>query len=382
MSKRYVVFGSWKLRHNEPLCTEDKNLALFLLSPEVETNRQSLLIDLETSVCLEEGIMLKHDGERSVISGRPDNKWFLTNVPLVIIEVLGEDYQIIQSSLRIDLDFVQFMSTPEKQVKQKWHALWQEIYQFFDMYHLYFSNHECYFNKLNETTELEQKFHFAKPFSYFRTMQELYTAFNEGEFLGFELKLTDEYQSWSFDNYLYEIQENEKNDKGYVSAIHYCKKKSQWDDPLFMYKKKIYNEDALERWEKNYENQWVEQDIQGMLEKYFGYPTAALPVWRRTRSDIGVESVNGNVFMINIDDCRINNEAIPEGHLQQCEIEYISTRGIPNKETVYKDFHKLVELVEGFFSQHSLKPEKTYYSKLTFLRDYVKGKKRDNLYIK
>lgn len=375
MKKHYVVFGSWKIRHNEPLHLKEKNLVLFPVQLKDDLNRQSIIINVDKDICFDNGISLDEDENKTLLTKCPSEDWFLTQVALAIIEVNGEDILIKQAALRIEPDNVQFMRVPDEYLQIKDRLILERIYEFYDNYHLYFSNHECYFNKVNETTELEQKFHFSSYHSYYQLMKKIYTIFNEDNFSDFKPKLTDEYQSWSFDNYLYEILENEKDDKGYVSAIQYCKKKNQWDDPMFMYKKKIYNNDALERWEKNYENQWVENDIQHMLEKYFEYPITPLPIWRRTRSDIGLESANGNIFMVNVDHCQIHNELSSNGRLQQCEIEYISTRGIPDEKKVYEDFYRLVDLMESIFNRLNLEPTKTYYSKLTFLQDYVqKGK--------
>ena len=45
-----------------------------------------------------------------------------------------------------------------------------------------------------------------------------------------------------------------------------------------MYKKKVYSEDTLERWEKNYHDNWVDRDKQEMLEEYFQYKTNLLVI--------------------------------------------------------------------------------------------------------
>src|SRR4051812_30898301 len=183
-------------------------------------------------------------------------------------------------------------------------------------------------------------------------------------------KYTQEFQNWSYDNYLYEILPNPQGDAGYVSVLCYCTKKHRWNDPMYMYKKKVYNEDSLERWERNYKNQWVDRDKKELLEKYFGYPIRELPPWRRSRCDLGVESVvHGNVFMINIDNCQIHDGYAASRQLQQCEIEYLKTRGVPQLDAIYEDFWNLVGHVRDAFQRIGIDSITTHYSKLTWLRD-------------
>lgn len=372
MVQPWIIYGSWKLRHNEPLKEEERKLVLFPVNSFSE-ERESIVIPLGREVRFEDALYLNEQGkaeERERV--HPDEEWALRNIPLGILR----EGVLTHLTLRTEEEFVQMVKVPggrEEAALMSDKPLWSRIYELNEREHLVLSNHECYFIKANETTELEQKFHFEADLSYWRAHQYIFAAVDEGQFPGYTLKLSDEYQSWSFDNYLFELEPNDRHDQGYISAIHYCKKKSRWDDPLYMFKKKIYNEDALERWEKNYENQWIDRDIKSMLEAYFDYPTRGLPPWRRTRCDIGVESDAGNIFMINIDDCRIIEESsqVSAGRLQQCEIEYISTRGVPDEAKVYADFHRLTNLVEQFFVGKGWKPKRTYYSKMTFLNDYM-----------
>ncbi|MBW4082408.1 hypothetical protein [Paenibacillus sp. S150] len=372
MELNFVVYGSWKIRHNEPMQLDDKQLALFPLRI-IPEERESILLKTDSSVDFQSGIVFDGPGEESEHSADMDPDWFLTHIPLAVLVRQENVIRVTHLTLRVEEGFIQLVRNPGNERVPDMKSLGEHIYNLYEQSHLYLSNHECYYIKANETTELEQKFHFGRHLSYWRAHQEIFEAFDRGEFPGYTLKLGDEYQSWSFDNYLYELKPDAQEDRGYISAIHYCKRKNQWNDPLYMFKKKIYSEDTLERWEKNYENQWIDQDVQMLLEDYFGYSTEPLPPWRRTRSDIGVESANGNIFMVNIDDCRVLGEsgATPWAKLQQCEIEYMSTRGIPDEEKVYADFHRLTALVEQFFILKGWQPQSTYYSKLTFLKDYV-----------
>lgn len=370
MSHQFVVYGSWRLRHNEPLSPQDQHLVLYPLRQALDPTAYTLLLDLDEALDRSAGLGLSLTGERIALPAALAVMEVDSTIPLGILD----DHRgpLTHATLRIDLDRTQFLRVPSAYEWQPAAPLWRQIYDFNAASHLYFANHECYFIKSRDTIELEQKFHFETTYSYMRICQKLYAALDAGRFQGFLPHYNDEFQPWSFDNYLYDIVPKEDGDAGYVSMIFYCKQKTRWDDPLYMFKKKIYETDRLERWEKNYHNQWIDGDKQAALEKFFGYELSPLPPWRRTRYDVVAEgTANGNVFLIEMDDCRVHDAPPSTGRLQQCEIEYLTTRGVPNERMVEEEFWSLVDQVHAFLAELGLGPSRTYYSKLSWLRDFV-----------
>jgi hypothetical protein len=359
----FVVYGSWKVRHNEPI--EPPQDALILQAiPPYQRAATTVRLDKARELQLNGATVLAASGAASAADQLPDGY-----IPLALVEQADAGYAITHLATIVDLWSAQFMRAPETQPSPD-APLWQRIYDLYDEHHHIYSTHERYFTKARETTELEQKLHFSSHASYVRLVQQIYEALDNGEIAGFYPKYTQEFQCWSYDNYLYEILPNERGDSGYVSILQYCTRKPAWNAPMMMYKKKVYNEDSLERWEKNYKNKWVERDKQELLEEYFGYPIRELPTWRRSRCDVGVESVvNGNIFMINVDDCRIHQAPDALHALQQCEIEYLKTRGEPSLAAIYNDFWSLVEQISQLFRRLGIEPSATNYSKLTWLRD-------------
>jgi hypothetical protein len=251
--------------------------------------------------------------------------------------------------------------------------LWKRIAQINEEQHLVLSNHECFYIKDEQDIELEQKLTLGISYPYLELCTRLYRALADGEAPGFRPQLGDEFQFWSYDNFFYEIQPNERREAGYVSVISYCKRKRAWNDPMFMFKKKIYAVDTLERWERNFENQWVEGDKGEALSSYFGYPIEPLPTWRRTRCDVAFESDAGNIFMVNFDDCRVIDGAAGRGRLQQAEVEYLKTRGTPQRASIYADFERVVAFTERKLGEWGFQPERTHRSKLTFLKEYAEA---------
>jgi hypothetical protein len=370
MSDLYIAFGSWKLRHNEPISADEQRLTLLPVVQPCDPAAQSILLRLDSAFDRRAGFDLSPSGEQTRLAAVADSQD--TSIPLAVVARHELGFAFTHALFLLDREQAQLVRLPATYHVQTDAPLWRQIYDFNESQHVFFSNHECYYIKSRETTELEQKFNFTTVYSYLQVIRELFAALDSGDFQGFRPKYTQEIQCWSYDNYFYDILPNASGDQGYVSMIHYCKKKDRWDDPMYMYKKKVYSQDSLERWERNYRNQRVDRDKQTMLEEFFGYPLQVLPTWRRSRCDIGVESVeNGNIFMINVDDCQIHGMHPPDGRLQQCEIEYLMTRGVPDQASIYRDFWGLVEHVSAFLAQLGLEPIKTNYSKLTWLRDVV-----------
>jgi hypothetical protein len=75
--------------------------------------------------------------------------------------------------------------------------------------------------------------------------------------------------------------------------------------------------------------------------------------------------------MVNFDDCQVHDDPGEAGRLQQCEIEYLKTRGVPDRNAILDDFQALVAEVERHLAQRGLAPQRSTRSKLTFLREHA-----------
>ena len=242
-----------------------------------------------------------------------------------------------------------------------------------DAAHLRLCNYECLYTKGLPDTELEFKFNIRDSYNFYTLNRLFYEKLDRGEVDGFMPQLGDEIQHWSYDNNLCEILPNSGKLAGYVSIMYWSKKKrANWDERTVTYKKKLFEEDSLERWERNYHNLYVEGTPEESMAGYFRLPLASLPDWRRTRLDIACEAYDsGNIFFLNFEDSRVFGDSSPSGRLQQCEIEYHKTRGTPDELLIYRDFERLGAAMEAFMTEMGLSYQKTHYSKLSFLKDYV-----------
>lgn len=375
MNEHFIIYGSWALRHNEPLAAEHTVLRLHRLH-HARPADHSLLLDLRGS-----------DVPLATLSAANGLRWHenappvacanlsARELPLAVVRIEGEQVTITHLLTRVERHTSHLIHPHRPASSCLLVELAGALREAFQANHLYLNNFECYYVKGMPDTELEQKFNIDGEYDYHLVNRQWFTALAEGRIEGFALQLGDELEHWSYDNDFCRIAPNPDGIAGYVSIMHWSRKrKASWDEPVVTYKKKLYQEDALERWERNYPEQVLAGCATEALGQFFELPMAPLPRWRRTRYDIACESlVTGNIFMVNLEDSRIENVAAPAGRLQQCEIEYLKTRGTPDEATIYADIELLSKKVEVFLREAGLTVERTNYSKLTFLEDYVRG---------
>ncbi|QGZ64594.1 hypothetical protein [Paraburkholderia acidisoli] len=372
MSKYFVAYGSWKLRFSQPTDEQDCALQLFDLPVQLRPEVHSILEDISSIIDTTTGFELLPSGKRIARTGAiVIGNLFCDLIPLAVVELADDDRFVIHHRLtRVD-PWIVHMIRVGMPINGEG-SLSRALETAYDRDHLLLNNWECFYIKGLPDIELEQKFEIDQNFPYFTLCREWWARVDGRKMDGIVPQLGDEIQYWSYDNHFCEIAENPRGDAGYVSVMQYCKRKNAWHDPLFTFKKKVFNEDALERWERNYENQWLDEGAEAALSKFFDYPLKPLPDWRRTRLDLACEIVEtGNLFMVNFDDCRVHGHPDGTGRLQQCEIEYLKTRGQPNEASIYRDFERITQEVEKFMSEMGLTFRRSNYSKLTFLRDHV-----------
>lgn len=376
MSEHLLVFGDWGVRHNEPCPGERAALSLRRLPAGGKAPADhSLLLDLRTE--LQEAGRVGPEGTFTCASAAMVACANLASreVPLAAVSVEGGWVQTTHLLTRLEKQITHLIRPHVEVPMCRLQELPGALRQAFEANHLYLNNFECYYNKGMPDTELEQKFNIRGAYDYHILNRRWFEALAEGAIPGFAPQLGDEIQHWSYDNDFARIQANTDGVSGYLSVMHWSRaRKASWDDRVVTLKKKLYSEDALERWERNYPNQRIEGSPEETMRSFFKLPIAMLPSWRRTRYDMACEATaTGNIFMINFEDSRVRNDDTDRGRLQQCEIEYLKTRGRPQDSLIYADLARLSDLVEAFIRAQDLACERTNYSKLTFLEDYVRA---------
>lgn len=363
----FIVLGSWKIRHDEPVTADVEPLRFVELPQQDLVADKSLLCDLRE---LNGPVMDKP-------AGQPVADISLSNlnreiIPLAVVSLTPEGWTLTHLVHRIEVWVTHFLALEELPQPVTEAGLFNHLCSLFHRNYLFTNNFECYYEKGIPDTELEQKFNIKEDYNFYELNERFYAALSDGKIANFRPHLGDEIEHWSYDNDFFEIAPNEKRVAGYVSVMHWSrKKKVRFDEPVVTFKKKLYQEDALERWERNYHFKRIETTAEDELTRFFELPLRELPGWRRVRLDIACEHLpTGDIYMLNFEDCRIKDVYAAAGRLQQCEIEYLKTRGKANEANIYLGFNALVKVVEDFIRGQGLSFEKNHYSKLTFLKEF------------
>lgn len=366
---RAIIFGSWKIRHAEPLGADERILHLCAAPARLQTGA-SVAADLRADLLR----LADWDGGLKPADGTLAAQNLSAElVPLGVAELDGTTVTVTHLLTRVEVHCSHFLKIEPVRIDISRQDLTERLFAACDAAHLRLCNYECLYIKGLPDTELEFKFNIRTGYNFYTINRMFYEKLDRGEIEGFMPQLGDEIQHWSYDNNFCEILPNADKVGGYVSIMYWSKKKrANWDERVVTYKKKLFHEDALERWERNYHNLYVDGTPEESLASYFDLPLASHPDWRRTRLDIACEAHDtGNIFFLNFEDSRVFNDSSPEGRLQQCEIEYHKTRGTPDELLIYRDFERLGAAMERFMTEIGLTYEKTNYSKLTFLKDYM-----------
>lgn len=363
----YIVLGSWKIRHDEPVSVEEQPLRFVALPAQQPVTDKSLLCDLRELA----GPIL------DALDGEPVTDITLANlnsktIPLAVVTQTSAGWTLTHLVHRIEVWVSHFLAVEGLPQPVSNANLFTTLCAKFHQDYLYTNNFECYYEKGIPDTELEQKFNIQQDYNFYELNERFYAALADGQIANFRPHLGDEIEHWSYDNDFFEIAPNEQRVAGYVSVMHWSrKKKIRFDEPVVTFKKKLYQEDALERWERNYHFKRIETTAEEALSNFFELPLQQLPGWRRVRLDIACEYLpTGDIYMLNFEDCRIKDVYAAAGRLQQCEIEYLKTRGKANEANIYLGFNALVKVVEDFINGQGLTFEKNHYSKLTFLKEF------------
>lgn len=233
----------------------------------------------------------------------------------------------------------------------------------------FLNSHECHYRKCFDGQELEYKYTLHPTADIWTLAADTHRRLRAGHLTGFVPKYRNEFESWDFPNYLFEVAEPEP-DCGYVSFIPMTNGK-------YLIKRKWFTQDAFARREQLTTDVTIEGPLDDYLHNTLHLKAHPLPPFRRVRYDINIESTHtGNIFSILYDRCTLLDD--PDVVLCQCELEYIKTRTafLPKETEVLNDFGHLERCIEAILTGHQLSSHRTTYSKLSFLRDTVAGNVR------
>jgi hypothetical protein len=213
--------------------------------------------------------------------------------------------------------------------------------------------------------EIEYKINLLPGTNIWRIARLFYEEINHGNLEGFTLRFMLPMQSAEFDNNLFEVL-NPVSQKGYISFIP-C------PDGRYIVKQKIYQSDSLQRIEKARFGVEIGAKFEDYLEN--NYPDLIfrkLSPFKRLRHNVNIESLHtGNIFSIVFDVSEIKGHRFPP--LIQCEIEYIRTRSVDNIQLVMEELDSVYKFTKIFLSKLNISYVETFYSKLSYLKDFHAG---------
>ncbi|MFE9782875.1 hypothetical protein ACFYPA_32615 [Streptomyces sp. NPDC005775] len=217
--------------------------------------------------------------------------------------------------------------------------------------------------------EIEQKINLFKAPSIWSVTRGLWAAVENGEFPGFITDPGYELTRWHFVQHNFEIL----GPAGEVGHMAF----QELPDEKYQLKRKRFPKDSLRREETFRKGIEVPaKDFEGFLSaEYPELNFRRLPSFLRTRFDINVQSViTGHYFGIETDEVNVVTDSRP-ARLRQVEMEYLETRWHEGMDgaSIDADLDRLTGLVEKHLAKAGVAAERSFYSKLSFLRDYMDG---------
>jgi hypothetical protein len=223
------------------------------------------------------------------------------------------------------------------------------------------------FTHFEPETEIELKLGLKERVSPWGLASGIAAVVRDGRLPGFLPDVGNELQRWHFQQHTFEVLDPVA-ERGYFGFIQ--KPSGQYE-----LKHKVFAADAVRRTETFRQGLEIPTgDLAGVLARDYAELTCRrLPSFTRSRFDVNVESAaTGHFFGIEIDEV-----VVPEydAVLQQVEIEYHRSRvheGL-DPASIDTELYRLADAVGEWLAEAGVTSEKTFYSKLSFLRDCVAG---------
>jgi hypothetical protein len=218
---------------------------------------------------------------------------------------------------------------------------------------------------LTPNTEIETKLALSGRLSPWALATRLSRLVGTDALPGFIPDLGNEMQRWQSYQRTWEVLAP-LEEAGYLALLYY-------GSGGYALKRKRFQEDGLRREETfrfdlDVPDEGVNEYIRSL---YPDLQLRTLPAHRRSKFDVNVESTRtGHFYGIEIDEIVLENAA---ARMSQLEIEYHRSRihdGL-DRSSIEAELLRLTELVQQLVTDLGERPEVTFYSKLSFLRDMV-----------
>lgn len=363
MGRKFIIFGSWKVRHNEPVHKDDKHLVWVELKEHLTENTQKFTMD--------NLLGLNYVQAQSTPF---DEDWMLANIPLGVVFEEGNCFRISYGTLQIEALRTTFMKLDVPLIALSREQLFDVLYQLYEEQHLYLNNHECFYIRSEVT--------FTKQYSTTNILTGMDEAYQLGEAFemerlpGFRLKMTDSWHRYNYDQYTFKAEVSRKTH--YVTEVHRAKKK-EWNAPFYEYLQLFLLEQGTTKHEQSFKSiRNTTTPSLTMLKDRFGYSFEEYPGSRNSIHGIHVESEFGNIFSIQFSTIQVHESTSAEGRFQSIEVRYHTTSGRPDELIIEKDFIKLVQEVELYFANRCSNLIEINIELHDFLEMYLEGSSKED----
>ncbi|MGI4861659.1 MAG: hypothetical protein ACRYHA_32980 [Janthinobacterium lividum] len=334
-----ILFGSWKIRHQEPLNSEDHVLHA-IDARHMSRGAMTTLIDLRGTHAVVASWRGNHQLDESPAAQLDCANIGVSEIPLAVAILRTSGAEITHLVTRIDLHRTLFVQ-PAHPVKQpdSLAAVPAALRQAFQLNYLAVNNWECRYEYPD--AELVERFDVDSEGDA-RTLGEAwYEAVDAGLLAPFVSQCGDEFQLWDHD-----VTACRAIPTGYVAAEHWSRKrKITANEPLAQ----LRCVDMPGKASSGLVEAHIETPVVDSMAVAVDAPLQALGEYRRIAFSTQCESVEtGQIFSVTFETCI--SESHPLARTTRGQIRFLKTRGKLNRLATEAELARLMLHVREFLS--------------------------------
>jgi hypothetical protein len=355
MADQCVIYGSWKIRHNEPLSDDEKELDMYLLSSIDTKNRLSVILDsagaLEKIYPPETNALRRRSGPPKFAAGNfPDGD----KIPLAIADFDENMCAVTHLLLRIETYACHFIKMPELPLPSAFDDMVNRLVAIYQKRHLQLNNYEClYFPPLGNKV-LRQTFSLGKPMDFFNMGRKLYEMLDEDYFTGFRPQMGAGMQQAAFKSERFSIMENKRGFGGEIATNRYSRNlKRNWDEERATFEMTYQRDGAPCCYQETHDEPISGRSPDLAAAEIFGLPLSGNGEERRACSSVVFESLAaGNIFNVRFGNIYPVKDRKDIGGLGFGAVRYIKSRTACAPEEVEFEFKLLCSAIEQFIGEY------------------------------
>jgi hypothetical protein len=300
----FLVLGSWRLRHGEPLAAADRDLLILPIATEVDLASNS------------------HD---LTVNDLPGLRTFLQPdcIPLAILAGRNETAPIAFLLLSFKQDSCLFVKPWE--AGQEDGPLWLRIESMYSRLYLQLNNNECFYTaaKASPPKEIVE---ISPVASYWRLGQTLFAALDDGAFGGFTVQFRCVPRVWSADVAAFGPQGPAARPGSHAFVSFYGRNKERWRAPPVTIDAVSPSPGGSLTHHSSFEVTAGSEPLESLVSRVLGCAVRESVRWRRLAFEIPIESkISGNIYALSVE------RIVPQEHVIPCRqfirLEYSKSRG-------------------------------------------------------